>query len=82
MGAHRAAIEKAYGPPSSVREATLKDVFGKDADNPKRKTGQVDLSYSPLRLDLSLHDDTLDSITIMAPRPTTKPASAAPQPKP
>jgi hypothetical protein len=69
MGAGRAAIEKAYGKPSGVREATMKDVFGERAANPEKKTGQVDLSYDALRLSFSLHDDALDSIMISAPRP-------------
>jgi outer membrane lipoprotein-sorting protein len=81
MGAGRAAIEKAYGPPSSVREARLGDVFGKKTPNAEQKTGQVDLSYNALRLSFSLHDDTLDSITILAPRPVAKkPAGAPPKP--
>jgi outer membrane lipoprotein-sorting protein len=79
MRASRAAIEKAYGPPSSVREATNQDVFGKQAANPEKKTGQVDLSYNALRLTFSLHDDALDSITILFPRPV---ANAPAQPKP
>ncbi len=49
--------------------ATNKDVFGKKADNPDKKTGQVDLDYSDLRLSFSLHDDALDSIMLSAPRP-------------
>jgi outer membrane lipoprotein-sorting protein len=86
MGASRAAIEKAYGPPSSVREATNKDVFGKQAANPEKKTGQVDLSYNALRLSFSLHDDALDSIMLSFPRPAAnapakpKPAGAPPKP--
>jgi hypothetical protein len=69
MGARRSAIEQAYGKPSSVREATMKDVFGKRADDPDEKTGQVDLTYNDLGLTFSLHDDALDSIMIRAPRP-------------
>ncbi len=78
MGASRAAIEKAYGPPSSVREATFKDMMGKRAANPEKKTGQVDLSYNALRLSFSLHNDVLDSITILFPRPA---ANRPAQPK-
>jgi outer membrane lipoprotein-sorting protein len=86
MGAGRAAIEIAYGAPSSVREATNKDMFGKRAANPGKKTGQVELSYNALRLSFSLHDDALDSITILFPRPAAnvparpKPAGAPPKP--
>ncbi len=86
MGANRAAIEKAYGPPSSVREATNKDMFGKRAANPGKKTGQVDLTYNALRLNFSLHDDTLDSIMLSFPRPAAnvpiqpKPAGSPPKP--
>ena len=69
MGASRSAIEQAYGKPSSVREATMQDVFGKRANDPDKKTGQVDLSYTDLGLTLSLHDNALDSIMIRAPRP-------------
>jgi hypothetical protein len=69
MGARRSAIEQAYGKPSSVREATMKDVLGKRANDPDKKTGQVDLSYNDLGLTFSLHDDALDSIMIRAPRP-------------
>lgn len=69
MGANRAAIEKAYGKPTSVRESKMKDVFGKKAGNPDKKTGQVDLSYGHLGLSFSLHDDALDSIMLNAPRP-------------
>ena len=69
MGASRSTIERAYGKPSSVREATMKDVFGKRANDPDKKTGQVDLSYNDLGLTFSLHDDALDSIMIRAPRP-------------
>jgi len=72
MGANRAAIEKAYGAPGSVREARNKDMFGKRAANPEQKTGQVDLSYNALGLSFSLHDDALDSILISAPRPPAK----------
>ena len=79
MGASRAAIEKAYGPPNSVLEATNQDMFGKKAANPEKKTGQVDLSYSALRLNFSLHDDTLDSIMLSFPRPA---ANRPAQPKP
>jgi outer membrane lipoprotein-sorting protein len=78
MGASRAAIEKAYGTPSSVREPQFKDVFGKNATNPEKKTGQVDLSYGALGLSFSLHDDALDSIMLNAPRPA-KPATAPPK---
>lgn len=70
MGAGRVAIEAAYGKPSSVREATMKDMKGKRAANPDKKTGQVDLTYSDLRLLFSLHDDSLDSIMLSAPRPS------------
>jgi hypothetical protein len=76
MGANRAAIEKAYGKPTSVREATMKDVFGKQANDPDKKTGQVDLTYAGLNLSFSLHDDALDSIMINAPRPPRQPAAA------
>ena len=79
MGVSRAAIEKAYGPPSSVREARMKDVIGDRAANPEQKTGQVDLSYDALRLSFSLHDDALDSIIILVPR-APKPATAPPKP--
>jgi outer membrane lipoprotein-sorting protein len=77
MGVSRAAIEKAYGPPSSVR---VTDVFGKPAANAGQKTGQVDLSYETPRISFSLHDDSLESITILAPRQTTsaKPINQAP----
>jgi outer membrane lipoprotein-sorting protein len=78
MGAGRAAIEKAYGAPSSVREPRFKDVFGKETANPEKKTGQVDLTYNALGLSFSLHDDALDSIMLNAPRPP-KPATAAPK---
>ena len=78
MGAMRAAIEKAYGPPTSVREPQFKDVFGKKATNPEKKTGQVDLSYGALGLSFSLHDDSLDSIMLNAPRPA-KPTNATPK---
>ena len=44
-------------------------MFGKKADNPDKKTGQVDLIYNDLRLSFSLHDDALDSIMLSAPRP-------------
>jgi hypothetical protein len=64
MGAHRGAIEQAYGPPSSVR---VMDVSGKPAANPEQKTGQVDLSYAALGISFSLHDDSLDSIIMRAP---------------
>jgi outer membrane lipoprotein-sorting protein len=86
MGANRAAIERAYGAPNSVREATFKDVFGKEATDPEKKTGQVDLTYNALRLNLSLHDDSLDSIILSAPRPAAnvpakpKPDGAPPKP--
>jgi hypothetical protein len=76
MGAGRAAIEKAYGKPTSVDEATMKDVFGKKAENPDKKTGQVDLTYAGLGLTFSLHDDALDSIMLSAPRPQRQPAAA------
>ncbi|MFI5454350.1 MAG: outer membrane lipoprotein carrier protein LolA [Isosphaerales bacterium] len=85
MGANRAAIEKAYGAPDSVREARFKDVFGKRAANPEQKTGQVALSYyDTLGLEFSLHDDALDSIIIQlrqwpASAPT-KPAGAPTKP--
>jgi outer membrane lipoprotein-sorting protein len=69
LGDSRSAIEKAHGKPSSVRESTLKDVFGKSAAEPEKKTGQVELFYDDLRLSLSLHDDAVDTITITAPRP-------------
>ena len=69
MGASRSAIEQAYGKPSSVREATMKDVFGKRANDPDKKTGQVDLTYNNPGLTFSLHDNALDSIMIRAPRP-------------
>ncbi len=78
MGAGRAAIEKAYGPPTSVREPQFKDMFGKDATNPEKKSGQVDLSYGALGLSFSLHDDALDSIMLNAPRPP-KPTNATPK---
>ena len=78
MGASRAAIEKAYGKPTSVREATMKDVFGKRADNPDKKTGQVDLTYATWALSFSLHDDALDSIMISAPRPGRPPPRRRP----
>ncbi len=78
MGASRAAIENAYGRPTSVREPQFKDVFGKKAANPDKKTGQVDLYYNALGLSFSLHDDALDSIMLNAPRPQ-KPAVAAPK---
>jgi hypothetical protein len=74
MGANRAAIEKAHGKPSSVREATMKDVFGKRANEPDKKTGQVDLTYAGLGLTFSLHDDALDSIMLSVPRPQRQPA--------
>ena len=69
MGASRADIEKAYGKPSSVREATYKDMFGDRTAKPDKKTGQVDLTYDDLQLSFSLHDDALDSIMINGPRP-------------
>jgi hypothetical protein len=69
MGASRADIEKAYGKPSSVREATYKDMFGDRTAKPDKKTGQVDLTYAGLQLSFSLHDDALDSIMINGPRP-------------
>jgi hypothetical protein len=69
MGATRADIEKAYGKPSSVREATFKDMFGDRTAKPDKKTGQVDLTYAGLQLSFSLHDDALDSIMINGPRP-------------
>jgi hypothetical protein len=74
MGASRAAIEKAYGKPDLVREATMKDVFGKQANDPHKKTGQVDLTYGDLGLTFSLHDDNLDSIMLSAPRRRRQPA--------
>jgi hypothetical protein len=76
MGANRAAIEKAYGKPTSVHEATMREVFAK-AENPDKKTGQVDLTYAGLGLSFSLHDDALDSIMLRALRP----AAAAPKEK-
>jgi outer membrane lipoprotein-sorting protein len=79
MGVSRAAIEKAYGAPNSVREARFKDVFGKEATNPEEKTGQVDLMYHDLGLSFSLHDDVLDSITLNAQRPA-KPAALPKKP--
>ncbi len=75
MGANRAAIEKAYGKPTSVREATMKDVFGKRANDPDKKTGQVDLTYGDLGLSFSLHDDALDTIMLNGPRPPRQPAA-------
>ena len=57
MGASRADIEKAYGKPTSVDETTMKDVVGKRAANPDKKTGQVDLNYSDLGVSFTLHDD-------------------------
>jgi outer membrane lipoprotein-sorting protein len=69
MGATRADIEKAYGKPSSVHEATFKDMFGDRTAKPDKKTGQVDLTYAGLQLSFSLHDDALDSIMINGPRP-------------
>jgi outer membrane lipoprotein-sorting protein len=69
MGAGRAAIEKAYGRPSSVRGATPGDRLGGRTAKPDEKIGQVDLSYDALRLSFSLHDDALDSIILLAPRP-------------
>ncbi len=75
MGASRAAIEKAYGKPTSVREPTMKDVFGKRANDPDKKTGQVELTYAGLGLQFSLHDDALDTIMMSAPRPP-RPAAA------
>jgi hypothetical protein len=74
MGASRAAIEKAYGKPTSVREPTMKDVLGKRANDPDKKTGQVDLTYAELGLSFSLHDDKLDAIMLSAPRPPRPPA--------
>jgi hypothetical protein len=65
MGARRAAIEMAYGPPSSVR---VRDAFGKPAANAEQKTGQVELSYEALRMGFSLLDDSLVSIMMRAPR--------------
>jgi hypothetical protein len=65
MGAHRAAIEKAYGHPSSVR---VRDAFGKPAANPAQKNAQVDLSYQILGISFSLHDDLLVSIMMRAPQ--------------
>ena len=80
MGVSRAAIEKAYGPPSSVREARMQDFPGKRAVSSDQKTGQVDLSYETPRIGFSLHDDSLESITILAPRQTAsaKPINQAP----
>lgn len=75
MGASRADIEKAYGKPTTVHEATMKDVFGSRANDPDKKTGQVDLTYARLGLSFALHDDTLDSIMLNAPRPA-RPAAA------
>ena len=63
MGTHRATIEKAYGPPTSV---SVRDVSGKPA-SPEQKSGQVDLSYGLLGISFSLHDDSLDSITMETP---------------
>ncbi len=66
MGASRADIEKAYGKPTSVDEATMKDVFGKRAANPDKKTGQVDLTYAGLGVSFTLHDNALDTIMLRA----------------
>jgi outer membrane lipoprotein-sorting protein len=68
MGAHRAAIEKEYGPPSSVREVRKRDVLGKRAVNPDQKTGHVHLSYETLRVSFTLQDDSLASIMLRAPQ--------------
>jgi outer membrane lipoprotein-sorting protein len=65
MGSRRAAIEKEYGPPSSV---VIRDAFGKPAAKPAPKNGHVDLSYEALGISFSLRDDSLESIMMRAPR--------------
>ncbi len=69
LGATRAEIVKAYGPPDHETISRMKDVFGEKAANPEAPTGQTDIRYVKLGLLFTLYNDKAYQIWIDAPRP-------------
>jgi hypothetical protein len=69
LGATRAEIVKAYGPPDFEHVSRMKDVFGENAANPEQPTGQTEVQFSKLGLSFTLYNDKTYQIGIAAPRP-------------
>jgi outer membrane lipoprotein-sorting protein len=69
LGATRAEIVEAYGPPDIEHVSRMKDVFGKNAANPESPTGQTEVQFSKLGLSFTLYNDKVYQIGIEAPRP-------------
>lgn len=68
LGATRAEIVAAYGPPDHEIASRMKDVR-KDAPNPEEPTGQTQVYYNKLGLSFTLYNDRTYQIWIDSPRP-------------